>query len=335
MVKTKIVQFLKSHKRQICVICLILAFLAVFSVGIEIVSAEGEGEDTTESNEIKKPFIPVPRIPGTPTVPGTTAVEKANYLIGKVFENVRYLLAAVAIAMIILSGFKLVTSQGKEETITKQKSAVIWWLLGLTIILLVKPFIEIFEVAGGGIFTKQKETIEVRINILVTTTSLVITYMKYVVGGLGVLFMVRSAYFLIISGDQEDIVTREKKNLGGIMIALVAIGISSLYINQVIYKVKMDNVAKNTGVHPYVDPGRGLQEIVGLTNFVVSFAGPLAILALMIGAILYITAAGEEDKMNKAKNILKASIIGLIVIYSAYAIVTTFVAGSFEGVSAT
>lgn len=336
MAKRKIVQFLKNYKRGICLICLIFAFFAVFSVGINSASAGNGAENNAENNTpTGNKFIPVTEVPGTPTLPGTDAIERITYLVNKIFDNIRYLLAAIAIGMIVFSGFKLATSQGNEEAITKQKNTVIWWLLGLAVILFTKPFVEIFSVAGGGIFTEQKQTLQERMLILITNTDLIITYIKYIAGGLAVVFIVRAAYFLIISGDQEDIVTREKKNLGGALIALIVISISSVYVNQIIYKIKGDNFGKATGVFPYPDPQRGLQEIIGITNFVVTFAGPLAVLALMIGAVLYVTAGGEEDKMNKAKNILKAAIIGLIVIYSAYALVVTFVSGSFEGISQT
>ena len=77
------------------------------------------------------------------------------------------------------------------------------------------------------------------------------------------------------------------------------------------------------------DTARGVQEIVGITNFVVTWASPVAVLVLVAGAIMYLTAMGDEEKMGKAKKLIVNAIIALIIIYGAFALVSTFVSGQF------
>jgi len=43
------------------------------------------------------------------------------------------------------------------------------------------------------------------------------------------------------------------------------------------------------------------------------------------------TAMGDDAKMGKAKKIITASIMGIVIVYAAFAIVSTFIAGRFEG----
>jgi hypothetical protein len=60
-----------------------------------------------------------------------------------------------------------------------------------------------------------------------------------------------------------------------------------------------------------------------------SLVGSIFLGLMIYAGILWMTAAGEEDKVTKAKNILKAAIIGLAVTMSAYAI-TAFVTGKLS-----
>lgn len=48
----------------------------------------------------------------------------------------------------------------------------------------------------------------------------------------------------------------------------------------------------------------------------------LAVIVVIYAGFLILTAAGDEEKVKKAKNIIIFAIIGLVVIYLAGAIVT-------------
>lgn len=94
---------------------------------------------------------------------------------------------------------------------------------------------------------------------------------------------------------------------------------------------------KNIGgpLNAVVTPA-GLQDkgeiapIAGTTiNAVLSFLG-LIFFALMIYAgMMWMTARGDESKIEKAKGIISAAIIGLVVVVGAYAI-TAFVTSKFK-----
>jgi len=64
-------------------------------------------------------------------------------------------------------------------------------------------------------------------------------------------------------------------------------------------------------------------------NAVLSLVG-LIFLGLMVYAgIMWMTARGEEEQITKARKVIYASIIGLFITISAYAI-TIFVTGRFQ-----
>lgn len=63
--------------------------------------------------------------------------------------------------------------------------------------------------------------------------------------------------------------------------------------------------------------------ILKVTSFLLTIAGSLAILAVIVGGIYYITSLGDEKKVTQAKSILTYSIWGLILIILAYTVIQT------------
>lgn len=84
--------------------------------------------------------------------------------------------------------------------------------------------------------------------------------------------------------------------------------------------------------------GLGDQElevtIGSIVQTILGFLGLLAVLLVLWAGFLWMTAGGNEDQIAKAKSILIAALIGLLIILSAYAI-TTFVLKEFGGATGT
>jgi type IV secretory pathway VirB2 component (pilin) len=61
---------------------------------------------------------------------------------------------------------------------------------------------------------------------------------------------------------------------------------------------------------------RVIQMITGIT-------GSIALLMFVWGGFLWTTSAGNDEKVKKAKQIFTQSVLGLVIIFGAYAILTT------------
>lgn len=69
-------------------------------------------------------------------------------------------------------------------------------------------------------------------------------------------------------------------------------------------------------------------EIIGTAiGYALAFVGVLLLILVIYGGYLWMTARGNEQQVEKAKNILRDSVIGLIIILGAYAI-TQLISGS-------
>ncbi len=88
---------------------------------------------------------------------------------------------------------------------------------------------------------------------------------------------------------------------------------------------RLKNVGTDAG---YVDNGEsGMLLIVGyVINGLLGLLGAIFIILILLAGYNWMTANGDEAKIDKAKDTIRASIIGLIIIVGAFAI-WKFVAG--------
>jgi hypothetical protein len=83
---------------------------------------------------------------------------------------------------------------------------------------------------------------------------------------------------------------------------------------------------------PTISPTTGSldpKQIVTLAvNWVLYFAGAVAIIYLLYGGILYITAGGDAEKATKGRTALINAVIGIAIIFFALAIIRLVTQGS-------
>lgn len=64
---------------------------------------------------------------------------------------------------------------------------------------------------------------------------------------------------------------------------------------------------------------------VNIVKYLMTFLGIIAVVVILYGGFIWMTAAGNEDKVAQAKKLIIAGVIGLIIIISAFVIVTFIV----------
>lgn len=72
--------------------------------------------------------------------------------------------------------------------------------------------------------------------------------------------------------------------------------------------------------------------IVSLMDWLLIIVGVVAIIAFLIAGLIYLTSAGDDNRMEQAKNAMIASIIGIIVALSGYIAlkaISTWLEGSY------
>lgn len=90
---------------------------------------------------------------------------------------------------------------------------------------------------------------------------------------------------------------------------------------------RLNQFASNSGVAT----DRGVESIVGqIINTAVGILGVVAVGLIVYAGGLWITAAGDDSKVDTAKGIIKNTVIGMMVLGLAYAI-TIFIVSFLGG----
>ena len=86
------------------------------------------------------------------------------------------------------------------------------------------------------------------------------------------------------------------------------------------------NYAENTGLGNK-DPREIAADII---KVILGFLGIIAVVIILLGGFKWMTAGGNEDKIEEAKKMITAGVIGLVIILAAFGI-ATFVISSLLG----
>lgn len=63
------------------------------------------------------------------------------------------------------------------------------------------------------------------------------------------------------------------------------------------------------------------EAVISLISLLMTFLGIIAVIIILYGGFVWLTAAGNEDRVSTAKKIIVAGVIGLIIILAAFLIV--------------
>lgn len=273
-------------------------------------------------------FLPLPSVQDldVPAPTGDTAVEKFQNLLGPLGRSVRIIVGAFAVLLLVISGFTMVLAGDNEEAITNQKKSITYGVIGLLMISIAGPLAEVFDFRSGNIIADDGLLVE-RVALFNNTTQLIITFVKYLLGSLAALMFIRSGATLVMSGANEESVTQEKKAMGMAAMGLLVVVFSDLIVRRILFDAKFNSKTSETVVA--INQNEFVSQMIAITNIVVSFVGPIMVLGLIIGAVMYVTAGGDDEKTDRAKKIIINSVIGVAIIYGAFALVSTVITGVF------
>ncbi|MEX1111979.1 MAG: hypothetical protein WEC84_00805 [Candidatus Andersenbacteria bacterium] len=85
---------------------------------------------------------------------------------------------------------------------------------------------------------------------------------------------------------------------------------------------RVDTIETGSGVEKYTEAEAFIRAVV---RIILAFVSILAVAAIIVGGVMYLVSGGDEDKAKKAKKLILAAIIGLVVIGVAGLAVNTIV----------
>lgn len=322
----KIKRILKLAAEFAVVLALITIVINISTLGVYADSDKSALPITDEAKDVyKRGDLPIP--------PEKTGQEVMKDLVLGGLAYAKVIIGVIGILYITILGYQLIQASGNEEDITKAKRGLIYTLIAFVMVSMAEDIGKIFDMEKSTILQSPQEILK-RVRLFDKQVEIFMTFVKYVIGVFAAIMVVVAGVKLVTAGGEEEEVTKNKKSMMYSAGGLIIIYVGEIFINKVFYKVDKQVYTGITGVHPAIDAKEGVAQITGITNLVVSVAGPIAVLMLIAGAIMYATAGGEEEKMNQAKRLIVATLIGIIIIYGAFALVSSVIASRLTEIGA-
>ncbi|MBC7564976.1 hypothetical protein H7100_01960 [Candidatus Saccharibacteria bacterium] len=146
-----------------------------------------------------------------------------------------------------------------------------------------------------------------------------------VVGYIAFFFILYGGFQFLTGGNNPGQIEKARKTLLNAVVGLI-ISLASIAIVNLIFNV-VGPISTTNGVNlPTASPEEVLKN--GL-NIMYGLVAAIAVIVVIVGGITYATSAGNSSGITKGKNMLLYAVIGLIVIFAAYAI-TNFVLLRFQ-----
>lgn len=249
-----------------------------------------------------------------------------NFLEGVVYalfsdENMKaanIVIGAVAIMYLIVIGVKFILSEGKEEEIQTAQKHFAYVILGLFIV-------SVSQIAGFTIFNPdQAVNPDYFVNgnvheVFYAKAMQVKLYIQIIIGGIALLSIVTSAFRIMSSTGNEEVIGKEKQLLQNFFFATILILAAEVIVTGVFYLPG----ANREGVTNQA-VSIGIRELMGLVTSLLSIVAAAAVLMLILAALYYVISLGDEERAGRAKRLVFSTLLAVVVIFSAYSILRFF-----------
>ena len=256
------------------------------------------------------------------TTEGRDFVERTGFVSGTIMAMIKLVIGSIATLFAIVAAIKVIVNREDDTALEEAKKTFLYSIMGFAFILMSDELGKILSLSEGGLFGDQQAVMN-RVRIFDNQIAIIVTLLKYVSGSVAVFFMTKSGMRLIAGNQNDDNISKDKQKLAISSLGLIALVMSNNLISNVLYNI--DNPFSD----PTIDPGQGVAEIIGFTNFIVSFISPILILTLVAGGVMVAGSGFSEDANEKGKKIIKLSLAGIGLVYGSFAIVSTIISGSF------
>lgn len=160
--------------------------------------------------------------------------------------------------------------------------------------------------------------------------SSVLSYLLGIVGTIALVLIVLGGVMYMTAGGDEKAVTRAKACWTAAVIGMAIVLAAPTFLKE-LQKI-LGGGSGGGSAESWVSESLTLQEIaLNVLDLLLSLVGIIAVIALVFGGLMYLTSAGDQKRIDKAKQVVTTSIIGVIVALSAMIIIrelATIIVGS-------
>jgi len=246
--------------------------------------------------------------------PGISNITSAIFF---ALDFTKYLIGAIAVLIIIISGIRLIVSRKQVDDVwTKEKDRLIYLVAGFVIIMIAEVAVKgaFYGVQGEVLDTVDQA--QIAAGVASKEIKGMVSIVLMVAGTLAVLMLVVAGIKLLTSAGNEEVQTKVKNQITWVILGLFLLGIAQFVVLDIVFPKQGSQI---------LDADKAKTLIKNITNFVSAFVSIAAVISSIYGGYLYVAAGGNEEQTEKAKKILMGAIIAIILGLGAFALVNTVI----------
>ncbi|MFA6079962.1 MAG: hypothetical protein WC753_00575 [Candidatus Gracilibacteria bacterium] len=265
---------------------------------------------------------------------GGNFFDTARNILWYLLDFARLVLNGVALIAMLYVGFLWITSMGDEEKTSDGKNRIMLVFLGLFIINIPDVIYQIItgsdyrtsgfynKITGvgdslgqGGIATSISENAVERCNFFFCpqnffgsgSSTSVIQFLEMTMLVIAVIMFTWGGFMMFFGSGNEETNDRAKHRLGYGIIVLLVTGFIEMIYRAVFFQSNLTGTANGI-----------IGVLITGAKFFLYFAGPIAIIYIIIGGYYYITSGGNEERTDKGKKILMYTAFATIMLILGY-----------------
>lgn len=237
--------------------------------------------------------------------------------IGKnILSTLKLILWALLVMYIVYAGTQMILAMGdNDEKLSSSKKQLWYALIGLLFINIPWTLYQSFSDKSAqptqniGVWSFVEPTQDGGGNIFINMLSFGYTLEDNIIGFLKVLIFFLAIFIIIFEGikiiaargNDEDL-GKSKSKIFYAILWLIFVGVMEAW--------------KQFAFTGSIDQGKDIFQ--SLANMALYFAGPIAIFFLSLAGYYFITAAGDEEKIKKAKSIVINTVLATLILLWMY-----------------
>jgi len=219
--------------------------------------------------------------------------------------QVRNILFAIGVLIVIRAGLKLINSQ-EENNMSTAKRTIASTCVGIMMAFLAERMVDAFYSPGG---TWSAGSAAAGAQILSTEVAGILNWALVLVVVVSVLMIVASGLKAIGSFGKEENAAEVKQTVAGVMTGLGLIMLSG------IIKVTLGlNPAAVASLPGTPNANAIITKGVAIMTTILQYIGLIAVAVIIYAGILMVLNFGKDDQYEKAKGIVYRAAIGLVII---------------------
>lgn len=174
------------------------------------------------------------------------------------------------------------------------------------------------KVEGGSGLTNlagryhKQSSVEPGADLITSTVFYVIDFVKYLLGGVAVLYFMFAGFKLVTSEAKVDEESeKQKQNMKYIIYGLILVIIADELVTKVFFGEYGECLASASNAKECAKGGSTL--IKGLYSFVFAIIATLSVFVLVLSGFRLATSAGEEETIKKQKTGITMAILGILI----------------------